>query len=120
MPGEATSVSLSIPVFAATPRIVPSTRPGILLRGHAGRAGVEHALGLVEQPLDVEAHDRRRHHAEVGERRVAAADALHAGEDVAEAVGPRLLLEVRAGIGDGHEAAARLVGPTACFTRSKK
>ena len=71
---------------------------------------MEHALRLVQEALHVQAHHRGRHHAEVGERGVAAADALQAWIDVAEAVGGRLLLEAGAGVGDGHEPAPRLVG----------
>ena len=110
MPGEATRVSLSMPLRGGHAEDRAQHEAGVLRRRHAGRAGAEHARGLVEEALHVEAHDRRGHHAEVRERRVAAADGLHAGEDVAEAVGPRLLLEVRAGIGDRDEAAGRLVG----------
>ncbi len=109
-PGEATRVSLSIPLGRGEAQDGSEHEARVLLGGHAGGASGEHALGLVEEMLDVEPHDRGGDHAEVRERGVAPADALQAGEDVAEAVGLGLLLQVGAGVGHGHEAAARLVG----------
>ena len=43
-----------------------------------------HSLGLVEQVLDVYAHDRCWNDAEVGQRRITTADIRHARQDVAE------------------------------------
>ena len=64
------------PVVASAPRIVPSTSPGFSSAGTPGAQRVDHALGFVEQPSHVEAHDRRGHHAEVRQRGVATADRL--------------------------------------------
>ena len=52
---------------------------------------------------------RAGHHAEVRKRRIAAADAGHAEENLAEVIGLGHLLHFRAGIGDGDEAVADFV-----------
>ena len=82
---------------------------GIVLRRHGCPAALHHALGPLEQRLDIAAHDGKRNHAEKGERRIASADVgriqKHAAEVVALGVGDQL----RAGIGDGHEVTARVV-----------
>ena len=55
---------------------------------------------------DVDAHHGGRHHAEIGKRRVASADAWNAHEDLSELVSLGDALHFRAGIGDGDEAVA--------------
>jgi hypothetical protein len=85
-------------------------RAGILLGGAAHRAGAHHGLRLAEQALDVEAHQGRRRHSEVGQSRVAPADRRHAVEHVTEAVGPGNVFELRARIRDRDEAVAALGG----------
>ena len=109
MPGDAINVSLSIPRFAARPRIVPSTRPGFSSAGTPGAQALSMRFGLVQDSLDVKAHHGCGHQAEVGQRRVAPPDALHAGKDVAETAGTCLLVEMRTRIGHGHESTARLI-----------
>ncbi len=84
---------------------------GIILHGHVRSARVRHLLCPPEEPRHVEAHDRGRDHAEVGERRVAPADRWQAEEDLAEPVGLGDLLEPRARIGDRDESAARALRP---------
>ena len=80
MPGEATIVSLSIPLVGRDAQDRARARG----RGSPPRARRARRRGACAPPrpaaLHVEAHDRRGHHAEVGQRRVAAADALHAGK----------------------------------------
>ncbi len=63
-------------------------------------------LRAVEKFGDVHAYDGRRHQAEIRERRIAAADAGQAEENVPEAVGLRHLLHLRTGIGNGDETFA--------------
>ena len=69
---------------------------------------MRHLLGLAEELGHVEAHDRRRHHAEIAQRGVAAADAGAAEEDATEVMRLRGVLHLGARVGDGHEALARL------------
>ncbi len=83
---------------------------GILLGAPPGRAGARHRLGRAEQPHDVEAHEGRRNHAEVGQGRVAPADRRQPEAHVTEAVRPGGLLELRAGIRDRDEPIARPAG----------
>ena len=47
----------------------------ILLGGDTCRTGVHHQFRAVEQPSDIDTHQRCRDHAEIRERRIAAADA---------------------------------------------
>jgi hypothetical protein len=67
---------------------------------------VHHQFRAVEYASDIDAHQRRRHHAEVRERRIAPADARHAEEHLTEPLALGNLLKRRAGIGDGHEVTA--------------
>jgi hypothetical protein len=64
--------------------------------------GVGHPHGAVEDPLEVEPHQRGRHETEGRERRVAATDGRLAGEH-AHAPLVRELLKLRAGVGHGDE-----------------
>ena len=59
---------------------------GVLLDRRLGPAVLAAAIGAIEQPCDVEAHECGRHHAEVRRRRVAAADIVRVQEDLAEMV----------------------------------
>ena len=72
---------------------------------------MRHLLGRAEELGHVEAHDRGRHHAEIAQRGVAAADAAAAEEHAAEVMGLGRVLHLGAGIGDGHEALAGLGRP---------
>ena len=76
---------------------------GIVLGRHAAGAGVDHALGSLEQSAHVHTLQRGRDHAEVRQGRVAAADIRLAVNDSAELVLARQLFERRSGIGDGHK-----------------
>src|SRR5206468_10643262 len=71
-------------------------------------AEVRHPLGVREQPLDVDAHQRCRHDAERRQCGVAAADARLPGEDAPEIALLRHALQLRAGIRDRDEARAAL------------
>ena len=64
----------------------------------------------VEETRHIDAHHRRRNHAEVGERRVAPADALQSVENVPEAVALGHVLHVGSRIGNGDEAIAGFGG----------
>ena len=79
-------------------------------RRHSARTPAP-SLGAVEQRAEVDADERRRHQAEVRERRVAAADVRRVAEDRAEVRVVRQLLERRAGVGDGDEAACPASSP---------
>ena len=92
------------------------------VQGHGGEDRAEHRRrvllrrgklrhvarmhGAVEQRVHVDARERRRHHAEVRQRGVAAADIRHVDEDLMEPVALRVFDQLRAGIGDGDEALA--------------
>ena len=88
----------------------PEHRAGIVLGTPPGPAGARHRLRRAEQPRDVEPHEGRGDHAEVGERRVAPADRREPEAHVTEAVRPGDLLELRAGIRDRDEPVARPAG----------
>ena len=113
-------VTLSRPLLAAVPEDRSQHRAGILFDRHVGSAGIHHFLRALQKFVDIEAHQRRGHHAEIRQRRVAPADARHTVEDVAKAIGLGHLLHLRAGIGDGDEVAAALPAPLAFSARSKK
>ena len=81
---------------------------GVLLGGHVRRAGAHHAECAVEQAGHIHALERRRHQAEVGERRVPAADVGEVEEHPAVAAPPALLDQRGPGIGDRDEV---LTGP---------
>ena len=82
---------------------------GVLLDGHVGAAGHGHGAHAVEQPLEVDADERRRDDAEEAQRRVPAADVAGVHEDGAEALVERLLLERSTLVGDGHEVLTGVV-----------
>ena len=102
-------VTLSRPLRAAVPRMIPRQHSGILVDGDGGAAGLDHFLGAAEEAIHIQSHEPCGHDAEVRERGIASADAGQAEEDVAEAIGLGDLLHLRSGIGDGDEAAARFV-----------
>ena len=82
---------------------------GVLARRDVGAAGHGDGAHAVEQPLEVDADQRRRHDAEEAERRVAAADVRRVHEDGAEVLVERLLLERGALVGDRHEVVPGVV-----------
>ena len=102
-------MTLSRPRFPSDAQDRAQHRARIVLR-RRGPAGARHPVRGAEQPGDVESHDGRRSHAEVGERGIAAPDRREPEQDVPESVRPRRLLELRARIGDRDEVAARLAG----------
>ena len=106
---------------AAAPSTMPSATPGLSAGGTSAPHERHHHCRALEQPRHIEAHRRGRHHAEVGEHRIAPADAGIAVEDRAGSLS-RLarLLQRRARIGDGDEMPPALSAPTAASTRAKK
>src|SRR5665213_881027 len=74
------------------------------------RTRLDHALGKTSKHGNVDAHARRWNHSEVGERRITSTDARQAVEYVPESVALGHLLHLRAGIGDGDEAAGVAAG----------
>ena len=108
--GVITNVSLSRPAWASALRHAPSQIPaswvpdGVLSRDgrlpRAARAG--------QQCSRVDAHQRRGHDAERGQRAVATTDARVAVERAPKATLAGELLEARPGIGDRDEAPALL------------
>ena len=72
---------------------------------------MHHLLDMIQQARKVDPHDCRGNHAEVGERRIPTPNAGEPQEDASEAVTLSDLLHLRARVGDGDEAAARLIGP---------
>ena len=95
--------TLSRPSRQSSPSESPSSSPGL---PSAEPARLRHLLRATEELRDVDAHQRRRHHAERRERRVAPADRRLAREHRGEAALARELLERRAGVGDRAELIA--------------
>ena len=120
MPGEVMMVTLSRPCFCSVPRIVPSTTPGFSSAGYICAArltisGVRLRNFATSTPMN-----RGRDHAEIRERGIAAADAGHAEENVAEVVALRHFLHLRTRIGDGDEAACRLLHADESASRGRR
>jgi hypothetical protein len=109
MPGDATSVSLSRPSRRRDAENRSEHDARVLRRALLRTARSHHLGRAAQQPFDVEALQRRRHHAEVRQRRVPPADAFDAWKDGTECVGACFLLELRSGIGDGDEMLAGLL-----------
>src|ERR1700722_3054757 len=79
-------------------------RARIFVRGDGCAAAHDHFFGAFEKFGDAHALNRGGNHAEIRKRGIAAADAGHAVENIAEVVGLSDFLHVRAGIGGGDEA----------------
>ena len=77
--------------------------PACVFDVRGARVRLQRAQTPIQDRLDVVTGDRCRHHAEVGEGGVAAADVGIVFEDAPEAVVLGLFTELRAGIGDGDE-----------------
>ena len=103
-------VTLSRPDFPSTPRMVPSTTPGLSAGGTL--AAQERTIICVapSNRLDVESHRRGGHQAEIRQHRIAPADARNPKRNVAEPIAFGDLLQLRSRIGDGDEPRSRLVG----------
>ena len=71
--------------------------------GNAALRSLRHAFGPFEQPNDVDAQERRRDHAEIGERRVPSADVRVAVEDRPEPLLFCQRLERRPRVGNGYK-----------------
>ncbi len=79
---------------------------GVVRRGHAGSARLGAGQPPVQELGHVGADEGRRDEPKVGEGRVAAADVGRVGEDAAEPVPARQLLQGRPLISDGDEVLA--------------
>ncbi len=95
--------TLSRSSFQLSASSSPNWKPGFLL---AQAAPARHRVGALEDRLDVEVEQRRGHHAERRQRRVAAPDRRLAVDDPGEVVVSRELLELGARIGDRRERRA--------------
>ena len=84
--------------------------PWILRDRNIRLARLHHLFRAIQKLLCVEAHDSRRDHAKIRQRRIASADGGKPVKNVAEAIAFSDLLHLRAGIGDCNEAVARFVG----------
>ncbi len=102
-------VTLSRPLRAAVPRMIPNRTPGFCSTGNTGPASFDHFLSAGQESAHVQTHERAGHHAKIRERGITPADAGQAGKNMAEAIGLGDLLHLRAGVGDGDEAAAGFV-----------
>ncbi len=100
-------VSLSRPWRAATPRIAPRMTPGFSTGGALTAQERTISAARSRKSDVVDADRRRRHHAEIGQYRIAAADRRHAVEHAAEPFRPRHLLDRGARIGDRDEMRCR-------------
>ncbi len=90
-------------------------RSGIFFHRHALSASAYHLRRAIEELLRIQSHHSGGHHAEIRKRRVASPDRRTAIENGAEAIGLGPLLHLRSGIGNGDEAAARLIGAHSLF-----
>jgi len=87
----------------ALPELLAEFEARIAL-GEAARLG--HLRGALEQALEIDPKQRRRHHPERRQRRVAPADRRLAGEDLEEVALASKTLELGARVGDRHEELA--------------
>ena len=113
-------VILSRPLRARCRESTPRITPGFSSTGTLGSAGLDHFLGAVEELAISSPINGRRHHAEVRERGIAAADAGQAEEDVAEAVASATCCIFEPGSVMAMKRLPALSAPTVCFARSKK
>src|SRR5579862_973834 len=93
---------------------------GVFVRCSARAAGFGHFQRALEEFGEVHTHSGSGDHTEIGESRVAAADAGYAGEDFPEMVGFGDLLHFGTGVGDGNEAAANEFFADGLFYACKK
>src|SRR5207237_4484060 len=87
----------------------------MLLHRHEGSTRLDHLLGSVQELRGVDSHDGRRHHAEIGERRISSTNAGYAVKDVPEMITLGHLLEFRPRIGNRDESAAYFFLSHRCF-----
>ena len=101
----------------------PQNRPqrdsGIVRGGHARLALLTHAFGPMQKRLDVHAHRGGRHHAEVGQGRIASSDIRHTRENRAklEFTGQAFQLRIRIGNRDKMLAGAVALDPLHPFKK---
>ena len=102
--------TLSRPSLQPSPSSQPELEARVLL---AESARLDHLLRALEQALDVDAHQRGRHHAEGRQRRVPPADRRLAVERRTRSRAPcASCLELGARVGDRGEELAPLAGPS--------
>ena len=99
-------VSLLRPALASEPSIAPRRAPGFSLMPTGPPQACVACCRTAQQRLDVAAHDRERHHAEVRQRRVAPANVGHVEKDAAEVVVRGVPDKLRAGVGDSDKVLA--------------
>src|SRR5262249_29980191 len=98
----------------------PQNHARVFSRRNSSRARVDHLFRAVKEAIDIQSHDRARHHAEIGQRGIAPADAGHAEEYVAETILLRDLLQLRTRVGNGDKLRSCLSLFAVFCTRSKK
>src|ERR1700682_1131587 len=109
IPVDVMMVTLSRPLRAAVPRIIPNTAPGFCSTGtFPPQARTISAVRSRNFP-GAQSDPRRRHHAEIGEHGIAPADRRKAVKNVPEVISFGDLLHLRAGISNGHEMAPGFV-----------
>src|SRR5436190_2974608 len=72
----------------------PKHHARVFLNWNRGGTGLNHLFGTIEKLLDIKPHDCGWNNAEIRQRRVAAANAGQAVEDVAEVIGLRFFFEL--------------------------
>src|SRR6185312_7331258 len=82
----------------------------ILQRGYPGGAALRHPVRAMQQGLDIDPDQRRRHQTEEGKRGVAPADVGRVEEGAAETTLRSQPLERRAGVSDRHELPTSTTG----------
>ncbi len=98
-------MTLSCPCFASAPSASPSDTPGFFFVSGSWQCFAISAARSSKHFLDVQPGYCARHHTEIRQRGITAADRGNAVADAAELIGLRDLLHLRARIGDGDEAA---------------
>ena len=102
-----TRVHLSRPPFAAAPSTAPKRSPGLLAGGTQAPTAAITAPARRSSSLDVDAEQRARHDAEMGERGIAPAEIGIGAKHPAEVLPGRELVELGPRVGDHGE----LLGP---------
>ncbi len=82
----------------------PKNHAGIRIGGGSSAARLNHLLGVLQESRQVQPHHGGGNHTEIGKSGVAATDARHTKKNLAEFIGLRHLLHLRARVGNGDEA----------------
>ena len=88
---------------------MPKAAPGFSATAVEAAASPRHRRGAIEKFLSIDSHHGRRHHAEIRQRGIPAANRCAPEEHMQKTIRLRYLLHLRSWVGDRHEVAADLV-----------